>query len=226
MIKPFTRARLYDYADGKQHQGREAREVFESIAQNSTWISEESLSGIGSTMEQTRGIIQQLPAFLAKWNITSLLDAPCGDFNWMQHVNLRGISYTGGDIVPTIAERNQARFGSDMRTFQVLDLMSSPLGSHDLLFCRDCLVHLSCDHIRLVIQNLRSSGIRYLLTTHFPEEPANEDIVTGGWRPLNLTLEPFFFPEPLDLLVESCTEMNGAFADKSLALWEVGSLTR
>ena len=45
----------------------------------------------------------------------SLLDAPCGDFNWMRHVPLGGVSYTGADVVPELIARNRRDYGRDGR---------------------------------------------------------------------------------------------------------------
>lgn len=43
--------------------------------------------------------------------------------------------------------------------------------------------------------------------------------MTGDWRPLDFTKAPFHWPAPDELIVEGCTEGAGAFADKSLGLW-------
>jgi hypothetical protein len=40
-------------------------------------------------------------------------------------------------------------------------------------------------------------------------------------RMLNMEKFPFFFPKPIELIVEGCTEGNGEFADKSLGLWKL-----
>lgn len=106
----------------------------------------------------------------------------------------------------------------------MLDLTTSPLPAADLLLCRDALVHLSFADIGRALANLRRAAIPWLLTTTFPEEPSNEDIVTGDWRPLNLERAPFHFPPPARLLNEGCTEGDGRFADKSLGLWRVADL--
>ena len=100
----------------------------------------------------------------------------------------------------------------------------SPLPSADLLLCRDCLVHLSFQDAGQALANIRRSTIGYLLTTTFPGEADNQDIVTGDWRPLNLERPPFSFPAPLDRIKEGCTEAGGRFGDKSLALWAVADL--
>ena len=59
----------------------------------------DSASGPGSSLRRTRNIRQQLPALIGQLQINSILDVPCGDFHWMRHVNLDGISYCGVDIV-------------------------------------------------------------------------------------------------------------------------------
>lgn len=43
----------------------------------------------------------------------------------------------------------------------------------------------------------------------------------GDRRPLNLELPPFDFPPPDDAVLEECTEEGGAYADKTLAAWDV-----
>ena len=39
-------------------------------------------------------------------------------------------------------------------------------------------------------------------------------------------VERFFagLPEPLDVIVEGCTEVGGAYADKALGLWRIADL--
>ena len=106
----------------------------------------------------------------------------------------------------------------------LLDLTRDPLPKADLLFSRDCLVHLSFADVRRALGGVLRSGIPYLLTTTFPGGASNEDIVTGDWRPLDLERPPFSFPRPLRLIEEGCTEGDGRFAGKSLGLWRVADL--
>jgi hypothetical protein len=142
----------------------------------------------------------------------------------MAGVSLPGIRYLGADLLPEIVAQASATNPHPERAFRQLDLLSDPIPPADLLLCRDCLVHLSFVDIERALDNIRRSGVAYLLTTTFPAEPANADIVTGDWRPLNLERAPFVFPPPLELLVEGCTEQDGLFADKSLGLWRVATL--
>lgn len=196
-------------------------EIFTETFRNRYWRSKESVSGRGAELGQTAVLRAGLPALLRQYGIRSLLDLPCGDFNWMQHVDLQGIYYTGGDIVETLVAQNQEKYGNAHRTFRRLDLLSDALPDADCILVRDCLVHFSLAHIGQALDNLKKSNITYLLTTSFPGTKKNEDIQTGHWRTINLQLAPFYFPEPLATLNEACTEENGAFADKSICLWKI-----
>ncbi|MCZ2153602.1 MAG: class I SAM-dependent methyltransferase [Bryobacterales bacterium] len=200
------------------------RERFSHIYRTNLWGSEESVSGSGSAIDQTAAIRKRLPALLHKYKITSMLDLPCGDFGWMREVDLTGIDYCGGDIVADLIVQHQRDHEGTGRRFQVLDLTRDPLPRMDLVFCRDCLVHLSFAHIWDAIRNLKASGSEWLLTTTFPEHRTNHDIDDGDWRLLNLEEPPFCFPPPVDLVLEDCAEHDGAFADKSLGLWRIAAL--
>lgn len=199
---------------------RDAGEVFEEIYSTNYWVVKESVSGVGSEGEQVQELIQRLPDLLRAYDVRSMLDLPCGDFNWMQQVDLSGIDYLGADIVGEVVQRNRKEYTATGRNFEKLDLIKDPLPTADLLLCRDCLVHLSFRDIFTALENFCNSELRYLLTTTFINREKNKDIVTGSWRPLNLQRPPFNLPEPLELLDEKCTEIDGNFADKSLALWE------
>ncbi|MCU0445091.1 MAG: class I SAM-dependent methyltransferase [Microscillaceae bacterium] len=200
------------------------QDVFTQIYDTNHWGGNDSASGLGSESAQTQALGQLLPQLLQKLNIHTLLDAPCGDFNWLSRLNLPMQNYIGADIVPLIIERNRSVYTADNQSFMVLDITQDPLPEADLILCRDCLVHWSFADIHKFLLNLKQSKITYLLSTTFAQRTENQDIVTGDWRTLNLTLAPFNFPAPLALLNENCTEANGAYADKCLGLWKVEDL--
>jgi hypothetical protein len=202
----------------------DALTAFRYAYQHNLWCGAETPSGAGSSVAQTTVIANALPGLCQRYHVGSLLDVPCGNFNWMARVNLSNVRYTGGDIVPEVVVEAARRHGTRERRFLVLDLTRSPLPPADLLLCRDCFVHLSYTDIAKAIGNIRRSNIKYVLTTTFTTEFGFRDIVTGDWRPINLETPPFSFPRPVELLREQCTELNGAFADKSLGLWRVDDL--
>ena len=135
-----------------------------------------------------------------------------------------GTQYLGADLLPDLVAQCRARYAREGRRYVTLDLTASVLPEAGLLFCRDCFVHLSYDNIERALRRIHAGRFTWLLTTTFPDEVSNVDIVTGDWRPLNLERAPFNFPKPAELIVEGCTEQNGLFADKSLGLWRVSDL--
>jgi hypothetical protein len=199
-------------------------EAFRHAYRGNLWAGAETPSGPGSSTDQTAVIARTLPELCRRYDVRTLLDVPCGDLHWMAGVSLPGVQYVGGDLVPEVIADAARRHGAPERRFLTLDITSSALPSADLLLCRDCLVHLSYGDIVKAIENIRRSEITYLLTTTFGDESGFRDIVTGDWRPVNLEAPPFCFPAPVELLVEGCTEQNGAFADKALGLWRVRDL--
>jgi hypothetical protein len=197
------------------------RLIFSRIYSSNSWDGEDSISGPGSNLEQTKVLVAKLPGLLDRFDVRSMLDIPCGDFHWMRHVRLRGVSYIGADIVAPLIEQNRRAYESDTTQFRTLDLIKGPLPRVDLILCRDCLVHLSFKDIRSALQTICDSHATHLLTTTFTRRDSNQDIVTGHWRRLNLQAAPFMFPAPLEVLNEGCTEGAGENDDKSLGLWRI-----
>lgn len=202
----------------------EPEDVFRDIYRRHHWSGSESASGAGASLDQTRGLHRSLPALLSELGVATMLDLPCGDYGWMRAIELPVNRYIGADLLPEVIEPLEAEFGDDRREFRVLDLTRDRLPPADLLFCRDCLVHLSLADIRRGLGNAVGSDIPYILTTTFPESEVNEDIVTGDWRVLDLERAPFHLPAPMRMLNEGCTEGGGVFADKSLGLWRTEDL--
>jgi hypothetical protein len=198
--------------------------AFRHAYETNLWAGPESPSGPGASLDQTAAIRRGLPRLCRRLGVATMLDLPCGDCSWMATIDLGSVKYIGGDFLPELIQANTRRYVDSGREFQVLDLLSSTLPAADLVLCRDCLVHLSFADIARAVANLRASNVTYLLTTTFPEQPVNEDIRTGDWRPLNLEAAPFHWPKPQDILNEGCTEGNGVFTDKSLGLWRLDAV--
>jgi len=196
---------------------------FEYIFESNLWGGNESRSGLGSALLETETLRKQLPGLLREIGARSLLDIPCGDFRWLSEVEI-GVPYQGGDIVEELVRANTEAFSSPERTFVCLDLTRDALPETDVILCRDCLVHLSFTNIQRALENIKRSRAMFLLTTTFLSLDRNHDIEDGDWRPLNFQLPPFSFRAPARVIVEHCTEAEGAYADKSLSLWRVADL--
>lgn len=192
-------------------------EVFEHIYEKNVWGNKKNVSGGGSTIIKTKKIVAELPALFEKYNISSVLDLPCGDFIWMKEVDLSGIDYIGGDIVQKIVDINNEKYSNKFVKFTPLNVVNDPLPEADLILCRDCFVHLSLEQIGQSLENIRKSQIKYLLVTSFTQRSENKEIITGEWRPINMEIAPFNL-RAIEVLNEGYSGKDASFNDKSLIL--------
>lgn len=198
---------------------------FTNIFKNNLFNGTESVSGEGSSLKQTEVLRAELPKILEKYEVKTFLDIPCGDFNWMKLINFKGVNYIGADVVKEVVEQNMAKYGNEHITFRHLNLFESDLPKVDAIFCRDCLVHLNFEDGMNAIKNIKKSGSKYLLSTTFTNRSKNQDLLGNDiWRPLNLEKKPYNLPKPLFILNENCSEGDGKFRDKCIAVWRIEDL--
>lgn len=199
---------------------------FTRIYEGKVWRGSRSASGTGSSLENTREIRERLPEIVRRYGVERLLDAPCGDFLWMQEVvrELPGLRYVGGDIVESLVAKNRRRFASERIRFEHLDITRDALPAADLMMVRDCLFHLSYADISRFLVNLARSDIGLLLTTTNEIEGGaveNRDIASGEFRPIDLFAEPFGFPASC---LESFDDSDVSVVGKRMCLFRVGPL--
>lgn len=213
----------------------EMKKVFSDIYRRRAWgEAEESVSGPGSSVARTAAFRDAIPVLLKETKVRTVLDAGCGDFNWLRLVKLDLERYIGVDVVPQLISKNQREYGNATRTFLNVDISRERLPKVDLIFSRDCLVHFSNKDVFIAIKNFKQSGSTYLLTTThalFDGNPVdgnvvdvNPEIDTGAWRPLNLQKSPFNFPAPLELIEEHRRYCGEVGLVKYLALWALDDL--
>jgi len=200
--------------------------IFSSIFETNAWSRDgsESVSGPGSEGLNVTAIKRELPSLLKDLRVGTMLDVPCGDFNWMKEVQLSLEQYIGADVVSAVIHRNRKLYGRPNRQFKILDITKSNLPHVDLILCRDCLVHFSYQHIHAAFKRFKESGSSYLLTTTFTNPRENIDIETGEWRTLNLQKSPFSLPAPLRVISDEYVGEGGVYKDKKLGLWKVSDL--
>jgi hypothetical protein len=197
------------------------RIVFSRYARVNRWKDPDSVSGAGSTLASTQTIRRELPHLFRRFGISTLLDVPCGDGNWMRLTEHELDCYIGADIVPHLIERLDVENSGTNVKFLCLDAIGDPLPRVDAILSRDFFIHLSNWHIMKTVDNMRRSGSRYLITSTFPGE-RNRNIATGQWRPVDLTREPFNFGPPLWQVIED-TQPHQDYP-KALGMWELESL--
>lgn len=206
------------------HPRAHMESTFAPFYKENRWGNEESVSGPGSSLMRTEKLRRELPGLLQEIGARTLLDAPCGDFNWMKDTQLGVEQYIGADIIPDLITRNRELYGGDETQFLLLDLTRDKLPRADVILSRDCLIHFSYRHITAAIKNFKRSGSTYLLTNSYPAWTQNENIRTGDFRVLNLTLPPFNFPAPLKYINEKLPEEEAQFYGKILGLWKLSDL--
>lgn len=192
-------------------------QIFTTIYKTNEWKLGESVSGLGSEVRFTNRMRGELVDLIKRFDIKSIADAPCGDLQWMQHVNLGTCRYIGIDIVQELIENNIKKFGAT-KEFQHLNLIDNVIEKVDLILCRDMLAHLTYEQIFTALRNFKKSGSKYLLVTTGVTTTHNVDMEHAGeCRRLNLELPPFNFPRPLAVIAE---DVPWAFeSGKHLALW-------
>ena len=220
--RPAVLAHLRFAGDQAAFAGLDLAQRFQRIHDTNLWGAAASVSGLGSETDATATLRAELPRLLAKLEVTSLLDAPCGDAGWINQANL-GARIVGVDIVPSLIEslKTRAAAGEIHGEYHLADITCDALPKCDAILCRDALVHLSFANVERALENFRRSGAAWLITTTFPDWQANADCEDGDWRALNFERPPFNWNAPLELINENCTEAGGGWRDKSLGVWRL-----
>jgi hypothetical protein len=191
-------------------------ETFKIVHDKNLWLNDESVSGGGSTVAFTESIRASLADWLARQNIRSMVDLPCGDFNWMRLVEFpAGMTYTGIDIVPALIEANKAKYETPGRTFELGDIIAGPVPPAEVYFCRDVFIHFPNDAVEKSIANVRAAGAKYLIASTFPDVTEKADTVFPNSRRQNMAL---FLGEPEELL----EDFGDGRTDKYMGVWKLG----
>jgi len=155
-------------------------------------------------------IIGQLKQHLGVDRIR-LLDVPCGDLQWMSRFlqTRADVEYTGMDIVADVIKHHRKTFSDRPWKFLNVDVVSDSIdvGDYDLIMTRMMMQHSTHgDVIRILhkFSNVTRPLRRpvFLLATTFSNSAVNRMLnvnSTGGFRQLNLEVEPFRLTTPLCL---------------------------
>lgn len=160
-------------------------------------------SNRGTSTKTSLAILKQL---IAEHNISSMLDVPCGDVNWIFDSYETDFlpMYVGLDIVRSVIQLNNKRFTYHAnKHFAWWDgvncsfpwhRLNGTLQPFDMIHSRDIIQHLQLKDGQRFLCNVLLSGTRWFVTTTF-NETGNKDILQGDWYANNLNAEPFNFPD-------------------------------
>ena len=196
---------------------------FSAIYDQKAWTlgdAQVPLSGNGSSLAATAGLRDQLAGVLAQIGTTRLLDVGCGDFTWMQHVQLP-CDYIGIDIVPSVIENNRLAFASPTRSFAVVDFVAEKPPAADTILCREVLFHLCFGDILAGLNSALAMGCKFLLLTSDVGTSFNADIRSGDFRVLNLEKPPFRLPPPM-LRIDDSAVQPGRF----IGIWTAEAIRK
>ncbi|MDN3506139.1 MAG: glycosyltransferase [Simkaniaceae bacterium] len=186
----------YKKAFGKNVTFSTNESVFTNIYESAEWGKNEKgkgFSGLGSTLENAKPYINCLEKFIAENQIHSIVDLGCGDWTFSKHVNWNGLDYTGVDVVKFLINENQKKYSNNHIHFVHADGADFELPEGDLLICKDVLQHLSNEDVLKITKQFHK--FKHCLITNDTNQTnpfkMNENIDSGGLRPLDLTKPPF-----------------------------------
>jgi hypothetical protein len=211
------------------------KNIFSTIYDTYGFGGEESRSGPGSTLDETEKIREKIKNLIKYKDIKSVVDIPCGDFNWMKEIVDSFELYHGGDIVPKCIEENTKKYGSDKISFSVIDLMGSQIPQCDLLIVRDVIGHYPIEDGKKIVENILNSNCKYLLSTswynvidnQYHKKHINKGADYGRFYPVNLMSSPFNFPEP-EIIIEEDVQVEDFNKGnrKVLGFWNLEDLRK
>jgi SAM-dependent methyltransferase len=214
----------------KSKKMADLKQVFTVTYHNNLWGGNESVSGPGSSLEQTEIIRTELARLIKNYQIKTIIDAPCGDFFWLKEVVANTYheidSYLGLDIVAELIESNRSKYAKEKIDFKCADLTKDTLPQADLIISRDCFIHLSYQNIYKALRNFKRSKSNYLLISSYTNHP-NQNIKKAyslEARTINIARFPFCIKKNLEVINENCTEFDGAYNDKSLILIKIAQI--
>lgn len=142
------------------------KEAFTNTYKSNKWGSSESFSGPGSEVTFSKSFSENLIRIIEKYEIKSIFDTSCGDWNWMKEIKDKLPNYVGNDIVEELIEENRKKYGAENIKFVCGDLVESlqSNGKVDLVVCRHTLEHLSNDYVIHFLSEVKNYT-NYLLVT-------------------------------------------------------------
>lgn len=178
--------------------------IFTAIYENRMWGDNchseyRGSSGGGSDIEYNqKHYVPFLKGFIQEHGIRTVVDLGCGDFRCgpLIYGDLQ-IQYVGYDTYRPMVEHHQRQsklLPPSKYTFHALDFYKEKekLVGADLCIMKDVLQHWSQAHIRTFLDDVIQRKLYnwILICNCSAQRSDQDDIQSGGWRPLSASMEP------------------------------------
>jgi 2-polyprenyl-3-methyl-5-hydroxy-6-metoxy-1,4-benzoquinol methylase len=171
-------------------------EVFTNIYTHAVWGTDESgkgYSGGGSTLATTEEYRYFLEDLMMERDIKTVADIGCGYWEFSKAVDWSDKEYTGYDVVSFVIDSNKQKYETPNIHFVHTNVLESELPEVDLVICKDLLAHFSNDDVKTLLAQLPKCKYCLFVSDINPVTLTsdNTDVERGGYRPVDLTQEPF-----------------------------------
>lgn len=141
--------------------------------------------------EYAEPYVDMLQRFLHDYEIRSVVDLGCGDWQFSRLIDWSGVDYLGLDVVEFVVDTNREQFATDSIRFEVATV-GEPLPAADLIVCKDVLQHLPISVVADYFAEFRHSYKHALITNDvYPDAATNTECSPGEGRAIRPDLEPF-----------------------------------
>ena len=186
-------------------------------------------SGIGSTTNATTNIRSIVYSIVKEYNISSILDAPCGSMSWIPLLltnissEIPNFKYHGVDVVNSIIAKSQEKYQhmAPLWRMSTIEISREPLPTgYDLIFSRDALQHLPLLLVIDCLENFaRTNRSKYLLVGSYYTYSDNRNIEIGDYFPINLFTWPFYLTKYIQIF-------NERYGSKYLYMYDIPNYLR
>lgn len=189
-LDPANKTVRQSYQDVVAKTEKEMSDIFSFIYQKDIW---QAGSGTGSKPENTIAYRDFLEKFLKSKNIKTIVDLGCGDWQFSKYVNWREAEYLGVDVVKSVIDADKKLYEKANIKFMLLDFYKEreKLPAADLLLIKDVLQHWPTEYIKEFLPIFNKFKQVIVTNCIKPDKYVNAEIKVGGFRPLDLTKEPF-----------------------------------
>ena len=170
--------------------------AFEDIYRRAIWgknADDAGNSGFGSSVRSTLMYRTFLQQFMKDADVHSVVDAGCGDWEFSQAIDWKGVDYKGFDIVASVIAEDTKRYGRPGIAFFAGNMVEQDLPPADLLISKHVLQHLPTEDVLKFLRQLPKYKHVLLTASVNPGTLSgkNTDIAAGSFREIDLTRPPF-----------------------------------